>query len=207
MRRGAGPAVAYFAKAPRPGLVKTRLCPPLTPAEAAGLYRGFLEDLLRPVPGARTLVYGWPPDGLGELRALAAAGIEVRPQRGEDLWQRLLSCFRELGDEGHAPVVVRNTDSPDLPAGIVAEAIARCGRSRVVLGPDLGGGYYLIGLAAPCPGLFAGFDAPPRRVLDATVSRARGLGLAVDLLPPHRDVDRFDDLLELWRGRSTDGGR
>ena len=63
-------AVAYFAKAPRPGQVKTRLCPPLTPAEAAGIYAGFLRDLLVPVAGARTLVYGWPADGLEEMLPL-----------------------------------------------------------------------------------------------------------------------------------------
>jgi len=34
-----GTAVVVFAKAPRPGAVKTRLCPPLSPAAAAQLYR------------------------------------------------------------------------------------------------------------------------------------------------------------------------
>ena len=107
-----GPAVVYFAKAPRPGVFKTRLCPPLTPAEAAGLYRGFLADLVVPVKGARTLVYGWPDRNLDELRALAPADVEVRAQRGDDLWARLDACFRELFAEGHDRVLVRNTDSP-----------------------------------------------------------------------------------------------
>ena len=111
----ASPAVVYFAKVPRPGQVKTRLCPPLTPTEAAHLYVAFLRELLVPVAGARTLVYGWPADGLEELRPLVPEGLELRPQDGDDLFARMATCFEELFREGHGPVLIRNTDSPDLP--------------------------------------------------------------------------------------------
>ena len=107
--------MVYFAKAPRPGQVKTRLCPPLTPTEAACLYRAFLGELVVPMPGARTLVYGWPGDALEDLKGLVPAEVELRPQRGEDLFGRMGACFEELFREGHSPVLIRNTDSPDLP--------------------------------------------------------------------------------------------
>ncbi len=81
----AGPAVVYFAKVPAPGRTKTRLCPPLTPAEAAGLYCGFLADVLQPVDGARTLVYAWPPDELEEIEGLVPDGLELRGQAGDRL--------------------------------------------------------------------------------------------------------------------------
>ena len=74
--KASGPALAFFAKVPMAGQVKTRLCPPLTPAEAAGLYRGFLEDLLEPMPGISTYCYGWPA---GELDRLPCpAGVTRR---------------------------------------------------------------------------------------------------------------------------------
>jgi len=199
---GTGPAVAYFAKVPRPGAVKTRLCPPLTPAEAAGLYRGFLTDVVRPVPGARTFCYVWPADGAAEVAALLPAGIEVRPQRGADLWERLRGSSAELFAAGHAPVLIRNTDSPDLPAACVEEALRRAGPGRVVLGPDAGGGYYLVALGEPCPQLFpCGGEERGATVYAETVARARGLGLAIEELEVHRDVDTFDDLLLLWAER------
>ena len=39
-------ALVIFAKAPIPGQVKTRLCPPLTPDEAATLHGSFVLDTL-----------------------------------------------------------------------------------------------------------------------------------------------------------------
>ncbi len=39
-------ALVIFAKAPIPGEVNTRLCPPLTPDEAATLHGSFVLDML-----------------------------------------------------------------------------------------------------------------------------------------------------------------
>jgi len=200
-----------FAKEPRPGTVKTRLCPPLTPTDAARLYSGFLRELLAPVEGFRTLCYGWPEAGLGALEALAAPGVEFRPQRGGDLWERMERCFAELFDEGHDRIVLRNTDSPDLPEARLREAAAMAAPGRVVLGPDPGGGYYLVALGAPCPGLFwtPPAEAGPEQGLDegaptacaATAARARTRGCDVHFLAEEPDVDTFDDLVQLWRRR------
>jgi rSAM/selenodomain-associated transferase 1 len=195
------PAVVYFGKLPRPGLVKTRLCPPLTPLEAASLYGAFLREIVVPVPGARTLFYGHPPEAAAAFSTLVPAGVEVRPQVGAGLWERLARCFRELFDEGHERVVVRGTDAPDLPRERVLEALARTRPGRVVLGPDFGGGFYLVGLPRGAPDLLPGDDVPAERVLQATIDRAHGLGLETELLAAERDVDTFDDLLALWRDR------
>ena len=193
--------MVYFAKAPRQGQVKTRLCPPLTPAEAAGLYGAFLRDLLVPVQDARTLVYGWPADGLGELRPLVPNELALRPQRGEDLFERMAACFAELFQEGHRPVLIRNTDSPDLPMQRITVALERCQPGHVVLGPDLGGGYYLIALAEPCPQLFQGVAGGDYGDFQSLRQRAEQLGLQVEELPAERDVDTFQDLLQMWRDR------
>ncbi|MEM7200336.1 MAG: TIGR04282 family arsenosugar biosynthesis glycosyltransferase [Planctomycetota bacterium] len=190
------PAVAYFAKVPRPGRVKTRLVPPLTPAEAAGLYAAFLADGVREVAGARTLVYGWPGDELDTLAAHLTPSLELRAQCGEDLFARMEACLAELLAEGHRPVLIRNTDSPDLPAARLQEAIVRCLEGSVVLGPDEGGGYYLVAMSE----LHRGVLAP-----DWTETRDRAIarGLRVEVLATEPDVDTFDDLLQLWRRRAA----
>jgi len=196
-----GAALVYFAKAPRPGQVKTRLCPPLTHAEAAGLYRGFLEDILVPIAGVRSLVYGWPEAGLDELADLLPEDLELRPQRGVNLWERMLKCQEELFAEGHDRVLIRNTDSPDLPPERIAEALAACAAGKVVLGPDLGGGYYLVAVCEVHRGLFEGLDEGEHSVLLMTVGNAKALGLELQLLPEHADVDRYEDLQALWLRR------
>ncbi len=127
---------------------KTRLCPPLSPAEAAGLYCGFLADVLQPIAGARSLVYAWPPDELDEIAGLVPDELELRGQQGDGLWARMIAAMAELFAEGHSKVLIRNTDSPDLPVARVSEALAAAGPGKVVLGPDVGGGYYLVVLAA-----------------------------------------------------------
>jgi len=193
--------VVYFAKAPRPGQVKTRLCPPLTPTEAAHLYTAFLKELLVPVEGARTLVYGWPADALGELRPLVPEGLELRPQVGDDLFARMTACFEELFREGHGPVLIRNTDSPDLPTERITAALQNSQPGTVVLGPDLGGGYYLIALAEPCPDLLHDVQGGGSGDVAALRQRAEQLGLQVIELPAERDVDTFEDLLQMWRDR------
>lgn len=193
--------MVYFAKSPLAGRVKTRLCPPLRPAEAAALYGAFLQDGVRPVPGARTLVYGWPPDDLDRLASWIGCGLELRPQHGDDLWERLAACVRELLGEGHACVVVRNTDSPDLPVVRVQEAIAAAAPGRVVLGPDQRGGFYLIAVSAPCDDLLLGLPEGDDAVLRRVRRRAQELGLELVQLTPELDVDTFEDLMALWRSR------
>ncbi len=72
--------------------------------------------------------------------------LELRGQQGDGLWARMIAAMVELFAEGHSKVLIRNTDSPDLPVTRVSEALAAAG--KVVLGPDVGGGYYLVVLAA-----------------------------------------------------------
>src|SRR5205823_6028888 len=67
----------------------------------------------------------------------------------------------------------------------------------VVLGPAADGGYYLIGLRGPAPGLFAGIAWGTAGVLEATLARAAAAGLAVHLLSPSFDVDQVADLSRL----------
>lgn len=198
--------MVYFAKAPLPGQVKTRLCPPLTTDEAAALYGAFLRRVVRPVPGVRTLVYGWPGEQRAALEAALPAGwqdagVELRDQRGADLWERMQNCFAELFAEGHAPVLIRNTDSPDLDQALVATALEQCGSGRVVLGPDGGGGYYLIGLDQARPELLAAAPEGADTVFAQTAARVREAGLELVELSIQRDVDTFEDLLAMWRAR------
>jgi glycosyltransferase A (GT-A) superfamily protein (DUF2064 family) len=95
-------------------------------------------------------------------------------------------------------VLAIGADAPHVPAAALAEAAAAlAGRAEVVLGPAADGGYYLIGLRGPAPGLFAGIAWSTAGVLAATRARAEAAGLAVHLLPPGFDVDEVADLVRL----------
>ena len=84
-----------------------------------------------------------------------------------------------------------NADSPTLPAVTLEAAIVALRRpgDRVVLGPALDGGYYLIGLKRSVPEMFHSIPWSTGRVMAATEARAGALGLAIERLPAWYDVD------------------
>jgi uncharacterized protein len=188
-----------FAKEPRPGQVKTRLSPPLSPEEAAHLYHSFLQDILEEmarVPEVRLAVAFSPMEAQAFFRDLAPPGTDLFPQRGADLGERMAQAFARSFAAGFGPVLLRGGDVPDLPAAVVSEATAvlASGRDQVVLGPCPDGGYYLVGLSQPQPRLFEGPAWSSDTVLRDTLRLARELGLRVHLLPPWPDIDTYDNL-------------
>jgi hypothetical protein len=188
-----------FAKEPRPGQVKTRLSPPLSPEAAAQLYHCFIEDILDEmarVPEMGLAVAFSPPTARDFFRRLAPPETILFPQEGDDLGERMAQAFTRGFAAGFGPILLRGGDVPDLPAAVVSEAAAvlTAGQAQVVMGPATDGGYHLVGLTEPQPGLFQGPAWSSSTVLTDTLSLARQLGLRVHLLPPWPDIDTFDNL-------------
>ena len=194
-------AVAIMAKAPRAGDVKTRLCPPLSPAQAADLGRAFLLDKiaqLRALPGI-TPAIAFTPENERALFAQLAPGFTLVPQRGDDLGARLHGTLDALLGLGHAAALAIDSDTPTLPLEFLRQAVevAGAGTADVVLGPTEDGGYYLIGLRRARRELFEGIPWSTSAVLDATLARARASGLRTARLPAWFDVDTPADLERL----------
>lgn len=192
------PWLAIMAKAPRAGDVKTRLCPPLDPIEAAELARAFLADtiaLVDSLPARRAMAYA-PPDAHAMFAALAP-GFTLVPQRGDDLGARLLHTFEDLLADGAPAAVVIGSDIPTVPRAHLEAALGCVADADVVLGPSDDGGYYLVGLSEPRPELFRDIAWSTSTVLDDTIDRARRLGLEVAILPSWFDVDTGADLERL----------
>lgn len=195
--------LSVFAKAPRPGRVKTRLSPPLSPEQAAGLYAAMLVDVLRASAafarelGLEPVLHFDPPDAQVELERCAPAGYRFRPQRGRGLAARMANAFEEAAAEGVERVLLRGSDSPGLDLPLVAEALAGLeAGGDLALTPDQGGGYALIALKEPRRELFD-VVLSTGSVLEETVSRARSLGLSVALTGASFDLDVAADLARL----------
>jgi uncharacterized protein len=204
-------ALVVFAKAPRAGAVKTRLCPPLSPAAAARLYRCFLLDTLdqvRAVDGI-TPVIAYAPRRARAFFAAAQPRTRLLPQTGSDLGARMANAFARLFARGFEAVVIVGADSPTLPPGRLRAAIRALAADATdgVIGPSEDGGYYLIGLRAPCPELFVGVPWGTDRVLDDTRRKAERARRRLRSLPGWYDVDTLDDLRRLAAElRTTRGG-
>jgi rSAM/selenodomain-associated transferase 1 len=195
-------ALAVMAKRPHAGEVKTRLCPPLTPDEAAELARCFLLDTLdriRRVPDIERFLAFAPPDAERFFRSQAGGAFSLLPQQGSDLGERLADVSEALLAAGYPAVTIVGTDSPTLPDGVLHEAHAVLGRdgADLVLGPTEDGGYYLIGLRRPSRVLFEGIAWSTEAVLRQTLAKAEAAGLRTHILPAWYDVDVASDFQRL----------
>ncbi|WP_097902029.1 TIGR04282 family arsenosugar biosynthesis glycosyltransferase [Streptomyces sp. b94] len=190
-----------IAKEPVAGRVKTRLCPPFSPAGAAELAAASLADTLETLlalPARRRVLVldGRPGDWV-------PPGFEVVPQSGGGLDERLAAAFG--GCTG--PALLVGMDTPQIGATHLAPALAPdawdgCG---AWFGPAEDGGFWALGLAEPDPALLLGV---PMSVPETGAVQRRRLveaGLAVRELPVLVDVDTAADARRV--ASAAPGGR
>lgn len=194
-----------LAKAPVAGRVKTRLCPPATPEEAADIAAAALLDTLdatAAVPGARTLV-AFTGDAAGAARApevrAALRRADTTPQRGPDLGSRIVAAHADAARRypGSASLQI-GMDTPQVHAGLLDESLARLGDADAVLGLAPDGGWWALGLRNPVAArAIEGVPTSRDDTGERTLSALRGAGLRVALLPELTDVDDADDAREV----------
>jgi hypothetical protein len=197
-----------FAKRPEPGRVKTRLCPAFTPAQAAALYRAMLADVLEASAamaaeaGLDAVLAVTPATACAEQARECPPAFRVLAQRGADLGARMEWAVAEAAAGGASPILLRGSDNPALGANAVRDACDALATGDLVLVPDRGGGYGLVGLRRPSPGLFA-HPMSTSTVLEDTLEGAARQGLRVRLLDACFDIDTVQDLrwLAALRGR------
>ena len=135
--------------------------------------------------------------------------VDVIAQQAGDLGTRMRRAFEDLFRFGAAHVVLIGSDLPTLPGRRIVSAITalRERGDRIVLGPAVDGGYYLIGMKALHPEIFRDVAWGTPRVLQETLERARQTRLEVHLLEPWHDVDDWADLETLRDSPGGEGGR
>lgn len=181
-----------LAKEPVPGRVKTRLCPPCTPEEAAGLAEAAIVDTLRAVlaTGAdrRVLVLAGRPG------PWLPAGLEVVGQRGDSLGERLEAAWSDVVGPRPGPTIQIGMDTPQVTPGLLEGAFDHLARASAVLGPARDGGWWAVGLRAHLPGAFLSVPMSAPDTGARQRERLRQLlGTVPATLPLLRDVDHIAD--------------
>jgi glycosyltransferase A (GT-A) superfamily protein (DUF2064 family) len=181
--------VLVMAKEPQPGLVKTRLCPPCDPAQAAALAEAALADTCDAVgrSGAARRVVALE----GQPGSWLPPGFEVVRQRGRSLDERLTNAWADVGGPG----VQIGMDTPQVTPSVLDDALAMLDArsATALLGLAVDGGWWAIGLERPDPRVFLGVPMSTRYTGAAQCRRLRTLGYRVAELEPMRDVDRIED--------------
>jgi rSAM/selenodomain-associated transferase 1 len=177
-----------LAKAPVPGRVKTRLCPPLSPIEAAGVAEAALADTLDAVArcAADRLVVALD----GAPGPWLPPGFEVIPQRGHGLDERLAAAWDDIAGPG----VQVGMDTPQLLPAHLDAALASLLDHDAALGLAPDGGWWAIALRRAEPSCFLGVPMSTSSTGSAQRQRLLELGLSVATLPVLRDIDTVADL-------------
>jgi uncharacterized protein len=189
--------IVVIAKAPIPGLVKTRLTPPFTPVEAATLAEAALADTLEAAaraPFARRILAL-----AGSSATLRSRGFEVTGQRGQGLDERIAAAFDDAYARLPVPIVLIGMDTPQVTPRLlesVTRPLAR-GDADAVFGPARDGGFWLLGLRRPDPSLILGVPMSQTHTGRGQLSRLLRASLRVRLAPELIDVDTAADAHEV----------
>lgn len=191
-------AIAILAKAPVPGLAKTRLIPALGAHGAAMLQEALTVRAVETAISAQTgpvTLWATPDATHPSFRELAAKRrIAVKRQPDGDLGARMLAACEAVA----GPVLVIGADCPRLtPAHLLEAARALRDGSDVAVIPAEDGGYVLIGMRKPESQLFHAMPWGTDRVMTETCKRVVETGLRLFEMPALYDIDCPDDLEKL----------
>ncbi|NKE61750.1 DUF2064 domain-containing protein [Lentzea sp. PSKA42] len=179
-----------MAKSPVPGQVKTRLCPPLTPEEAADVAAASLLDTLEAAlstPGAVPVVALAGVVRREDVRD-ALAECVVIPQRGWTFADRLANAHADVARFG-MPVLQIGMDTPQVTPSLL-ESCAEF--DEAALGFALDGGWWALGLRDPLHAEVLR-DVPMSRADTGVRTLEALLGLNIRTLPKLSDVDTIAD--------------
>jgi uncharacterized protein len=196
---GSDCVLVIMAKAPRPGEVKTRLTPSLSPAAVTDFYCCLLDDTLSLARslGDVEVAIMCPNSDVSDMVQLAGGRASVVAQKGDGLAAGLTSVFSHFAADHQRRTIAFNSDSPHLPPSVLEDAFEMLDSHDVVIGPTHDGGYYLIGAKAFHPTLFAQDGMGTNSALERLMSRAKSLKLSVGFVTSFYDIDVVDDLTRL----------
>lgn len=195
-----------FVKAPRPRGVKTRLAESLGNDEACAAYKILVERLIQNLRSLSQVELRFAPDdAIEEIRPWLQNGWQLRPQGQGDLGAKLKRAIQENFEAGAKRVVVIGSDCPEIVVADIEAAEFALAANDVVIGPATDGGYWLVGLRGPEPGLFENIPWSTEDVFATTLSRVRERGLSYQLLRELDDVDRPEDWERFLRDPEFNG--
>jgi len=201
------PRLVVFAKAPQPGLAKTRLIPGLGAEGAAKLARCMLDHALAQAMQAQVgpveLCMSPGPQDAAWKGVELPEGVQCTEQGEGGLGERMARAVHRVTPKPQGqPILLMGTDCPGLTASILRDAAAQLAQHDAVLIPVADGGYVLLGLRVPCPDIFRDMAWSTSAVAAETLRRLAAHGLSVWTGPTLHDIDEPADRVHLpseWR--------
>lgn len=187
-----------FLKYPEPGRVKTRLARDIGWKNASLIYSEIAQSVIGKVSKSseyKTLIFFDPPEKKEDVRIwLKNANLNLLPQEGNPLGERMLNAFEKAFSLGAKSAVIIGTDCMEVSDKTVLEAFQALREVDAVLGPARDGGYYLLGLNRAFPWIFKDIKWSTSLVLSQTIKKIEEKKLRFKLLKTLTDIDTVRDL-------------
>lgn len=214
-RKKSANLLIMFVRYPKLGHVKTRMTQPafsnqpLSPEMVLTLYEAFLADLLPRFKDEKTFDLLVRLGGNQEQErvhfqerfALKEPQLEAMPPSFQDLGALMETCFAQGFQAGYQHIVLMGSDAPQLTKNRIAQAFQALETVEVVIGPDKGGGMYLVGYGQPWGLMEEGIAWSQGTDCAEVKRRCQEKNLAYELLPEERDLDTSEDL-QAWYHQS-----
>ncbi len=205
--------ILFFMRCPEMGEMKKRLSTHLDDEFILRLHENFIRDhlaTLEELEEKETDLWICTSHEMSVEECTVWLGRDrtgvVVPQEGSDIGERMKNCFLRAFENGYRRAILMGSDIPDLPGGIILQALHSLETHDSVIGPSTDGGYYLIGFTRKTfiPRIFENIPWSTEKTLGKTLEVLEEHGLNKHLLPEWNDVDTFHDLIELVkRNRHT----
>ncbi|MFV0279208.1 MAG: TIGR04282 family arsenosugar biosynthesis glycosyltransferase [Rhodoblastus sp.] len=189
-------AIALMARAPEPGMAKTRLIPELGATGAAQMHAILTRRALAAIAatGMRGALWCDPgPDHPFFAECAKDYHVALHAQCEGDLGVRMHDIFLRT----QRPVLLMGADCPAISAPLLHICAQNLGRYPAVFLPTVDGGYGLVALERPVPEIFVDMPWGADNVMALTRARLAKLGLAWAEPAEIWDIDTPADLARL----------
>lgn len=195
--------IIIFTRYPEPGTTKTRLIPAIGSENAALLQKKMTEKIVATARAEKLktelpLAIYYHGGNEAKMHQWLGDGHYFKQITG-DLGVKMTDAYIRSFAAGAQQALVLGSDIPGIDTLLLQKAMCSLAPGKVVLGPSLDGGYYLIGFTkddAPrlYPQVFEELEWSTPSVFKTTCQRICDLGLNLITLPPLRDIDTLEDL-------------
>lgn len=126
--------------------------------------------------------------------------IDESKQKGSSFGARIANAAQQVFEIGYENIIIIGSDCPDLSKKDLLKANKLLTSQRIVLGPDLRGGAYLIGLnrANFCQSRFEHLDWQTKDLRKSFTSYARELSQSIEWLDSKVDFNTKEEISEYW---------
>lgn len=193
-------ALILFVIIPPKEQAKNKLMPFLSFEETVALHGCFAKDVYEKacVSGADVYVFFTPRDKSAAFKTLLGEDAILLPQHGSDLGEKMKNAIGAVLRMGYDKVVLMGTDIPHIHTETIQNAFHNLENKDVVICPALDGGYYLIGMKREYHSIWNIKRYGTNTVMYDTLQHMKAENLSISVGQMYYDVDRKEDLKQLW---------